>query len=259
MNPSPFEIAQNTGNQFAKGVRGAKESNALDQVLQQVSSAKTPEEASGLIGNILQNVSKEKQPMAMKIIENKLSELKGQRTRDADIAGGLDPNLVDASPDVRKANLAKQKEEKDAITLTQQLAQVEKRYQTKTKAKRLPFEKTEFGQTFLDLDKIDKDKSDVLIELKKDLDIYTQQVAREYEKAGVPVPQDVLDDIKAINQVKVDNEMVDLEVAIKLQEVTKKFPPAKYKGKTATDPETGKQIISDGVKWSFVEEIQEGA
>ncbi len=251
MNPSPFDIAQRTGNQIGKAIRSHTDRSAMDDILLKVADAKTPEEANNLIGNIIANVKTENQPVVMKILENRLSQLTSQRQGTADIAGGLDPDLVHASKDVRKANLAKDKQEKAAITLPQQLEQVEKRYLTKTKAKRLKFEKNEFGQTFLDLDKIDREKSDVLERLKEDLDVYTQQIAREYEKAGVPVPQDVLDELKIINQVKVDEELVEIELAQSVQAFKKKFPAEKFKGKTLPHGDGIHQLASDGVTWTL--------
>lgn len=76
MNPTPFQLAQGIGNQFEKGFRSSEDRSALDQILSEASQSNDPNDLNNAIGQILSRVSPDRQPAAIKVLENKLDRLK---------------------------------------------------------------------------------------------------------------------------------------------------------------------------------------
>lgn len=258
-SPTPFQIAQGVGNQAGKILKSRRENSALDEILTQAAASDDPQAIDQVMAKMLLNVPQEKQAFAFKILENKKQEILQGQQQKADVSLGFSPEFSKASPEARKAFIEKGKAQKGALTLNESLNQTEKRFKSKTANLTRPFEKKDsFGNIFLDFDQAGVDRTKVLNDLDEELNNHMRQVAAEYKKAGLNVPNDVVEALQNRFQVKVGKEKVNLETAKKLEAFSKKFPPSKHKGKTATDPESGRQIKSDGIKWVFVEEIQEG-
>ena len=105
-SPGPFEVARSVGNQFGKAITEARDSNAIENALSTAASGK-PEGFRDAIGNILQNVSPERQAGAIAFLTSSQNALIKQRERDrakqANIDEGLSGSRVDLPPGVQTA------------------------------------------------------------------------------------------------------------------------------------------------------------
>ena len=151
----------------------------------------------------------------------------------------------------------KQNTGKGAITLNEQLGRLKDRTEATIKDMIRPFEKPdEFGATFLNFDKDDGKRKEVLSKIDKERERAAKVTKRLYEKVGEEVPQDVLDIIEGadISFPDKNGKNISLKTHNFIDTFSTKFPAKKYKGKTATDPETGMIIRSDGADWTIIEE-----
>lgn len=82
MNPSPFEIAQQTSNNFAQVGQRRQDTNAIEGILAQAMSANDPAVLQNSIGKILSQVSPERQGPAVQYLQSVMSNLKEQQQKD---------------------------------------------------------------------------------------------------------------------------------------------------------------------------------
>lgn len=83
--PSPFEIGRNIGGQVATGLRERRELSAIDQILEEASNDNDPNARNRAIGNILRNISPEKQPAALTFLKQKDDEIAARKMQNAQI------------------------------------------------------------------------------------------------------------------------------------------------------------------------------
>lgn len=97
MEPSPFQVAQMTGNRFGETFREQRDTGVIDNVLFQAMQSNNPEELQGAIGKILSQVSPERQPQALEFLKGKYQELRAKSVQDQyrqdQINAGLRPGL----------------------------------------------------------------------------------------------------------------------------------------------------------------------
>ena len=82
MNPSPFEISQGVAQTIGRARGRYQDKSALDEILSQASASKDPAVLNDAIGQILSRVSPERQPAAIKIIENKMAGIREQQRNE---------------------------------------------------------------------------------------------------------------------------------------------------------------------------------
>lgn len=92
MTPSPFEVSRTIGNQFGKTNLQNRDTSAIDEILKQ--SVGNPQQLQNSIGQILSRVSPERQPAAIKFLEDRYRAVQQQedlsRKRQAAVRGGYD-------------------------------------------------------------------------------------------------------------------------------------------------------------------------
>jgi hypothetical protein len=97
MGPSPFEVAQTIGNKTAAAFQKSEDSNAIQKILAEASKSGNPEDLNKAMSKILSQVSPERQPMAVKYLQNQYEMLQNKqqsdKKRQASINAGLDPDL----------------------------------------------------------------------------------------------------------------------------------------------------------------------
>jgi len=145
---------------------------------------------------------------------------------------------------------------KPPITLNEQLNRLNTRTQNAIKDLTRPFERADaFGNIMLDFEEDEKKREAVLRQIDKKRQKAAQVASDLYQKSGAEVPQDVLDTIEGADIMFPDKtgKMVSLQVINRIKGFSEDFPPADYKGQTATDPATGMIIQSDGEEWILVE------
>lgn len=83
MTPA-FHVAREVGTNLAQGFRQVKDENAIESILAQASQSGDPAELQGAIGKILSQVSPERQPAAIKYLENAYTNVqnKQKQTRE---------------------------------------------------------------------------------------------------------------------------------------------------------------------------------
>ena len=94
---SAFEIGQGISKQISGASSAYQERSALDQILGEALKSNDPNAVNKAIGQIASRVSPEKQPMAMKVLENKLSEIKSIEQGKLDEQLGLPEGFSPAS------------------------------------------------------------------------------------------------------------------------------------------------------------------
>lgn len=108
MNPSPFEIAQQTSNNFAQVGQRRQDTNAIENILAQAMSANDPAVLQNSIGKILSQVSPERQGPAVQYLQSVMSNLKEQQlqTNQQSQSSGVQqnnpaqPNITRFSPKI---------------------------------------------------------------------------------------------------------------------------------------------------------------
>lgn len=68
--PSPFEVSRAIGNNLSGSIRRVKDENAIESILSQATQSGDPRVVQDTIGKILSQVSPERQPQAIKYLEN---------------------------------------------------------------------------------------------------------------------------------------------------------------------------------------------
>lgn len=77
--PSPFEVSRHIGNNIAGSFRKVKDENAIDSILSQASQSGNPQELESAIGQILSQVSPERQGAAIKYLEGAYERVQGNQ------------------------------------------------------------------------------------------------------------------------------------------------------------------------------------
>lgn len=73
--PSPFEVGRTVGNNFGQVMQGNRDTAAIDKILAQ--SANNPQQLQANIGQILSTVSPERQPQAIKFLQDRFQAIQG--------------------------------------------------------------------------------------------------------------------------------------------------------------------------------------
>jgi hypothetical protein len=91
-NPNPFEIGRQVGNNFAKSFRETRDQSTIERILSQAQDSGDPAVLQKSIGQILSNVSPERQPLALQYIqksyENVVNRKKEEQAKKAAEEGG---------------------------------------------------------------------------------------------------------------------------------------------------------------------------
>lgn len=253
MGTPAFEVAREVGNNLAAGFKESREKSVIDSILSESLASGDPQVLQQSIGKILSQVSPERQDAALQFLQSRLQyadkNQKEQRQRTVLQDEGINPDLP---PSIQTLKYKGQGEQKN-LKLNESLNQVEKRYKTRINALKTPFEKRDaFGSIFLDFDQDEKKRKDVLTKLDKELDVYTNELKRTYEKYGEKVPDDIENQIKDSIMVSVGGQQMSLRLNEQIDGFEKQYPAKKYKDKKATDDE-GNQFISDGIRWKLME------
>ena len=265
--PIEFQVAREIGTNFSKGFNRARDENSIERILSEAMASGDPAVLQNSIGQILSQVSPERQPLAVQVLQNQLQNLDKSKKEnmerqanqgmigDLEQRRGLPPGSLkpyETDPKFGEQVTRPEKVEGN-IKLTQSLDQVEKRYKTRINNLQLPFAKRDaFGGIFLDFEQDEKQRKDVLSKLDKELNVYSNELKRTYEKFGEEVPEDILDQIKDSIRISIDGQQMSLRLNEQIEGFEKKFPAKKYKNKKATDDE-GNIFISDGTRWKLVE------
>jgi len=86
--PSPFQIGHQIGTNFGNAFERVQDENAIDSILSEAINSGDPEVLQNSIGKILSQVSPERQPMAIKFLENRLGNIqKNQMERKLETQG----------------------------------------------------------------------------------------------------------------------------------------------------------------------------
>ncbi len=107
MTYSPFAVAQGISNNISAGIKQGKDENIIENILSEASASEDPRVLQNAIGKILSKVSPERQPGAIKYLENvyeniqekqKLSrdEVTKRQSREDQIAAGVAPGVAPA-------------------------------------------------------------------------------------------------------------------------------------------------------------------
>jgi len=91
--PSPFELGRSVGGNISGGIRDSRERNSIDQILEQANASGQQEDIDQAMRSILSQVSPERQPMALQVLQQKQQQMAQQRQAQAYQEQGLNPNL----------------------------------------------------------------------------------------------------------------------------------------------------------------------
>ena len=145
MTPSAFELSQKVGSNIAAANRNQRDRTSISEVMDDLLNSGDDQAITRGIAQILQNVSPENQPQAIKALE------------------GMRENALQR----QKIEATERKERnKPAISLTESLNQVGKRFKEQKDDIMRPYVKESLGATFLDFAEDDKNKSKVLRDLE---------------------------------------------------------------------------------------------
>lgn len=95
-SPTPFEIGRGIGSNVGGAIRGARETSAIDEILQQANASGNEEDVQNAMNQILQRVSPERQQMAMQLLQNKQQQFARQRQVQGYQQAGLNPDLPES-------------------------------------------------------------------------------------------------------------------------------------------------------------------
>lgn len=95
MTPSAFEIARTTGNNFSRRNRERKDNSTIERILNEALDSGDPEVVKDSIGQLISQVSPEKQGVALQFLQGQLQQVikkkeadkTGQAYKDADMEG----------------------------------------------------------------------------------------------------------------------------------------------------------------------------
>jgi hypothetical protein len=91
--PSSFELGGKISGNVSRGIQGARDKSAIDEILGKASASEDPQAMQTAFQSILQNVSPDRQPQALQILQSKVQEQTQQRQQQAYQEQGLNPNL----------------------------------------------------------------------------------------------------------------------------------------------------------------------
>lgn len=77
-NPSPFEVARQTGNNLSNSFRRVQDENAIKEILERVSCSKNPEDFQNAIADALIQVSPERQEAVIAYLQSRYNQLKSR-------------------------------------------------------------------------------------------------------------------------------------------------------------------------------------
>lgn len=120
--PSAWEAGAALGSSISGAVRQSQDTSALDQILTQSFKTGKPEDYDNAVRQILSKVSRERQPVAMQLLDNKKNQILAQQQKEQAIKAfksrGLDPSVASLDPSVQKEFLKSSADEalwKDVI------------------------------------------------------------------------------------------------------------------------------------------------
>lgn len=79
--PSPFQVAQSASNNFGNAFKRVSDENAIDKILSQALNTSNPEVVQNSIGQILSQVSPERQGVALQYLQNTFSNLQQKQEK----------------------------------------------------------------------------------------------------------------------------------------------------------------------------------
>jgi hypothetical protein len=85
--PSPFEVGRATASSLGRGFQESRDTSNIDSILSQAQQSGDPKHLQDAIGQILSRVSPERQPEAIKFLENRMQAIQGQNAAQR---GGYD-------------------------------------------------------------------------------------------------------------------------------------------------------------------------
>lgn len=105
--PTPFAVAHQAGTNFANSFAKVKDENAIESILSKAMSSGSPEVLQNSIGQILSQVSPERQGLAVQYLQNAFNNMEAknekqrllsekQRQREGAVKAGLNPDLPEA-------------------------------------------------------------------------------------------------------------------------------------------------------------------
>jgi len=100
--PSPFEIGRAIGSNISGGIRGAQERSSIDDILSQANSSEDPQAVNNAIGQILRNVSPERQEQALQVLGQKQQQIQSQKRRQALESQGISGDIDALDPALQK-------------------------------------------------------------------------------------------------------------------------------------------------------------
>lgn len=116
--PSPFDVSRAIGNNISSAFTKIRDENAIENILSQASQSGDPEQLQGAIGKILSQVSPERQPNAIKYLENAYNNVQKKQQMEqrklAEIQAGVTPGLDPRIQAVQYKEGAKGKRIEDA-------------------------------------------------------------------------------------------------------------------------------------------------
>jgi hypothetical protein len=83
VNPSPFEVGRQVGTNFASTMRNMRDEGAIEQILAQADSSGDPEVMQRSIGQILSQVSPERQRLAVQYLQNAYQGIQARKQEAA--------------------------------------------------------------------------------------------------------------------------------------------------------------------------------
>ncbi len=122
--PSPFQIGQAVGSNVSGGIRGAQQRSMIDDILEQANSSEDPNAINNAIGNILRQVSPERQEMALQVLGMKQQQIASQRRQQALQSQGLNPEIDSLDPGIQKELIKKKGEASGSQSALQTLARM---------------------------------------------------------------------------------------------------------------------------------------
>lgn len=109
-NPSPFHVAQQIGTNFYNQRKESNDNSAIEEILSQSMQSEDPKVLQQNIGKILSQVSPERQPMAIKLLQDSMQNIQKknqlQQRNSALQEQGIDPNLPESLQKMQYENIS---------------------------------------------------------------------------------------------------------------------------------------------------------
>jgi hypothetical protein len=125
-SPSPFAIGQAVGTNLGRATVAARDENFIDKTLRQVSQYNNPADVSNAMTQILSQVSPDRQPQALQFLQGKLAQFQAEKQAGQQRAGakalGLPEGAEFASPQAQARFLQNKQQESESKDLRENRA-----------------------------------------------------------------------------------------------------------------------------------------